>query len=171
MRFFSVRIASLVAAVALAMTATGLASQSGDRPQSTPLWVPVTNPFQPRPGTGLRYLAIRHGPLQITGANLRADAPDGTVVLDGVTVMNPRLTEATGAAVWWRLYDDADLETPVASGVTRAAVFAHPLAIHDSETLRFGLEIPLPRPSSVYRLEVGVESVVYEDGSGRHRDQ
>ena len=116
------------------------------------------------PTSGIRFFSVAQHPLDIIGTNASLTRDEQLAKVVSVTISNPALDEISSATLYWQLYDDRDLSAPIASGVMKPSVFKRALRIHEQGSIDVGLDLAVPDESKAYRVRVGFDTVVYDNG-------
>ena len=114
--------------------------------------------------SGVRFFRFVPGPLKFSAFGLSSPMAGSTACLKSVSVLNPDWERVEAVRLYWNVYEEADLDTPISTGVSSLVTFAKPLWFKDSDTMHLELVIPGLRDDSAYRLEVGVDTILYERG-------
>jgi hypothetical protein len=154
----------LLTALPVTAVSAGVYQSAGRQPDPRS-WMRVPAQVTGASSGGLRFIALVDGPILLTGVSLKPIPHQAGARVETISVMNPRLNAISALTVSWQLYADADLTRPVAAGVTGLLVLDTPLTVRSSTTIEVGVNITSEPLDRDYRLEIGVESVRYSDGS------
>jgi hypothetical protein len=135
---------------------------SGQKP--THRWTPLTGCASVTPDGPVGFLRLEGGVLEFTGSRSTCLPHNGGIRVQSVTVRNPRWDRVVAITLYWRLYSEDGFDAPKAVGLLSERVFARPLEIHELGTIKPDLDFA-GRQHDGARLEIGIERVVYDDGS------
>ena len=157
MRTFARLLLAAIISIVVSFDATVSARDRG--------WFSLFDTTRSRPEAGLILVRWGASPVSITANAFSTVLSGPDVRLSSVALFNPSWERVESARIYWVLYRDDNLTVPSATGVSQLITFAKPLWIRDGTTMKVDVSLPIPEDHCTYRLEVGVDIILYQGGA------